>query len=119
MSPPRPAAPAPNGAARPPRPPARPVIMLARACAGPRRAAPAAGGSGRRQRPASVPACRLRFLLAAASARWSRPSGPTAGAAGAPLLQAAPASLQLDGPIAARRPRSGLARRRRCPDPHR
>ena len=73
----------------------------------------------RRQRPASVPACRLRFLLAAASARWSRPSGPTAGAAGAPLLQAAPASLQLDGLIAARRPRSGLARRRRCPDPHR
>ena len=96
----------------------RPVIMLARACAGPRRAAPAAGGSGRRQRLASVPACRLRFLLAAASARWSRPSGPTAGAAGAPLLQAAPASLQLDGLIAARRPRSGLARRRRC-DPHR
>ena len=55
-----------------------------------RRPAPRRAGRRRRRRPASVPACRLRFLLAAASARWSRPSGPTAGAAGAPLLQAAP-----------------------------
>ena len=90
--------------------------------AAPHRPPAAAAGFGSCM-PASVPGRNPQELLARrrlpASARWSRPSGPTAGAAGAPLLKAAPASLQLDGLITARRPRSGLAWRRRCPVPHR
>ena len=64
MTPPRPAAPAPNAAARPPRPLARPITMVARACAGPRPTAPADGDG------------RLRFVPAADPAPPSGPAPP-------------------------------------------